>query len=68
MTPAEWAFAQMFADRINDTQLGGAFAQYEELLHNRPADRGRLEGVLRGHYGDDYIAMWRGWRIRHSVS
>ena len=55
----------MLACRLYDAEYGAAFAQYENLIRSGGIDRPRLEDVLRGHHGDDYIAMRRGWQRRH---
>ncbi len=65
MTPDETAKAWMLACRLYDAEYGAAFTQYESLIRQGGMDRPRLEDVLRGHYEDGYIALWRGWRQRH---
>ena len=65
MTPDETVKAWMLACRLCDAEYGTAFAQYEDLIRQGGIDRPRLEDVLRGHHGDDYIALWRGWQRRH---
>ncbi len=65
MTPDETVKAWMLACRLCDAEHGTAFAQYEDLIRQGGIDRPRLEDVLRGHHGDDYIASWRGWQRRH---